>query len=148
MVAVSDFSGLVSSAWALASAAAIAPMVSLDRCIARLHAAQQIKTDRARFGPLGADAMAECFLGILRHQDFEFSSGLLMVQEGRAGLAKHPRQFGPGIGCAHVDDADRCDPRPWWFGPIEARGLATLHTAPELLFRRQQQMLVEAIGGD
>src|ERR1019366_7739889 len=46
MVAVSDFSGLVSSAYALASAAAIAPMVSLDRCIARLHAAQQIKTDR------------------------------------------------------------------------------------------------------
>src|ERR1039457_998197 len=46
MVAVSDFSGLVSSACALASAAAIAPMVSLDRCIARLHGAQEIKTDR------------------------------------------------------------------------------------------------------
>src|SRR5450830_612703 len=90
MVAVSDFSGLVSSACALASAAAIAPMVSLDRCIARLHAAQQIKTDCPRFGPLGADAMAEGFLGVLWHQDFEFSSGLLMVQEGRAGLAKHP----------------------------------------------------------
>ena len=57
MVAVSDFSGLVISACALANAAAIAPMVSLDRCIARLHGAQEIKTDRPRFGTLGADAM-------------------------------------------------------------------------------------------
>jgi hypothetical protein len=40
MIAISDFSGLVSSACALASAAAIAPMVSLDRCMApcTLHA--------------------------------------------------------------------------------------------------------------
>src|ERR1039457_2587910 len=144
MVAVSDFSGLVSSACALASAAAIAPMVSLDRCIARLHGAQQIETDRPRFGPLGANAMAEGFLGILRHQDFEFSSSLLMVQEGRAGLAKHPRQFGPGIGSAHINDPHRCNPRPWWFRPKEARGLATFHTPPELLFRGQQQMLVKA----
>src|ERR1019366_5248259 len=58
MVAVSDFSGLVSSACALASAAAIAPMVSLDRCIARLHV-EEIETDRPRFGPPGADAMTE-----------------------------------------------------------------------------------------
>src|SRR5664280_1704991 len=127
MVAVSDFSGLVSSACALASAAAIAPMVLLDRCIARLHGAQQIKTDRPRFGPLGANSMAEGFLGILRHQDFEFRFGPLMVQEGRAGLTEHPRQFGPGIGCGHVDDPYRCDPRPWRLGPVEARGLTTLH---------------------
>src|ERR1035437_5555414 len=100
MVAVSDFSGLVSSACALASAAAIAPMVSLDRCIARLHV-EEIETDRPRFGPLGADAMAEGFLGVLRHQDFELGFGPFMVQEGRAGLTKTPRQFSPGIGCAH-----------------------------------------------
>src|SRR3954467_11466856 len=36
MVAVSDFSGLASSIWALASAPAIAPMVSLERCIGDL----------------------------------------------------------------------------------------------------------------
>src|ERR1035437_8311683 len=148
MVAVSDFSGLVISACALASAAAIAPMVLLDRSIARLHGAQLFETDGPRFGPLGADAMAEGFLGILRHQDFEFPFGPFMVEEGRVGLAKHPRQFGPGIGCTHINDAHRCDPRPWWLGPIEARGLATLHTPPELLFRGQQQMLVEAIGVD
>src|SRR5450759_4659464 len=148
MVAVSDFSGLVSSACALASAAAKAPMVSLEWCMAVLHGAQQIKTDRPGFGPLGADAMAEGFLGILRHQDFEFGFGPFMVQEGRAGLAKYPRQFGPGIGRAHINDPHRRDPRSWWFDAIEARGLATLHTPPELLFRGQQQLLVEAIGGD
>src|SRR5450759_351754 len=148
MVAVSDFSGLVSSACALASAAAKAPMVSLEWCMAVLHGAQQIKTDRPGFGPLGADAMAEGFLGILRHQDFEFGFGPFMVQEGRASLAKHPRQFGPGIGCAHIDDPHRRDPGPWCFGAEQARGLTILNAPPELLFCRQQQMLVEAIGGD
>src|ERR1019366_3858447 len=122
MVAVSDFSGLVSSAWALASAAAMVPIVSLEWCTAVLHGAQEIKTDRPRFGPFGADAVAKGFLGILRHQDLEFGFGPFMFQEGRAGLAKHPRQFGPGIGSAHINDAHRCDPGPWWFGPIEARG--------------------------
>src|SRR5450759_4941215 len=127
MVAVSDFSGLVISACALASAAAIAPMVSLEWCTTVLHAAQKIKTDRPRFGSLSADAMAEGFLGVLRHQDFEFHFGPLMVQESRAGLAKHPRQFCPGIGCAHVDDAHRCNPWPGWFSAKQARGLAALH---------------------
>ena len=47
MVATSDFSGLVSSACALASAAAIAPIVSLDRCMALLRR-EKIETDRAR----------------------------------------------------------------------------------------------------
>ena len=37
---MSDFSGLVSSAWALASAAAMAPIDSLDRCMAGLHLEQ------------------------------------------------------------------------------------------------------------
>ena len=48
MVAVSDFSGLISSPWALASAAAMAPINSLERCMAPLHA-QNIETHRARF---------------------------------------------------------------------------------------------------
>ena len=90
--------------------------------------------------------MAEGFLGILRHQDFELGFGPFMLEEGRASLAKHPRQLGPGIGCTHITDADRCNPRPWWFDAIEARRLANLHAPPELLFRGQQQMLVEAVG--
>src|SRR5258706_11918916 len=37
IVAVSDFSGLASSIWALASAPAIAPMVWLELCMTGLH---------------------------------------------------------------------------------------------------------------
>src|ERR1019366_4451650 len=103
MVAVSDFSGLTSLACALASAPASAATDSLDRGIAELHV-EEIEADRPRFGPLGADAMAEGFLGILRHQDFELGFGPFMLHEGRAVFAEHPRQFGPGIGCAHVAD--------------------------------------------
>ena len=71
MVAVSDFAGLVMSAWALARAAAIAPMVSLQRCMASLHI-QQIEADGTGFGALGPNAVADRLLGILRHQAFEF----------------------------------------------------------------------------
>jgi hypothetical protein len=46
IVAVSDFSGLVSSAWALARAAAIAPIESLDRCMAILPD-EQLKGHRS-----------------------------------------------------------------------------------------------------
>ncbi len=46
MVAVSDFSGFVSSAWALASAPEMLPIVSLERCMARALHAQDIKAHR------------------------------------------------------------------------------------------------------
>src|SRR5262249_5623398 len=46
IVAVSDFSGLTSSAWALARAEARAPTDSLDRCMARLRF-QDIEAYRA-----------------------------------------------------------------------------------------------------
>ena len=46
MVAVRDFSGLAISAWALASAAASAPTLSLERCMAGLHV-QNLKADGA-----------------------------------------------------------------------------------------------------
>src|SRR5262245_54196104 len=51
-VAVSDFSGLMSSAWALAKADASAATVSLDRGMAGL-ALEHIKAHRARFRALG-----------------------------------------------------------------------------------------------
>jgi hypothetical protein len=46
MVPTRDFSGLTSSACALARAAAIVPIVSLERCTAALHL-EQIKADGA-----------------------------------------------------------------------------------------------------
>src|ERR1700678_4211788 len=87
MVATSDFSGLASSACALARAAAIAPIVSLDRCIAAFPS-EEIKADRARLRALAANAVAGCFLGVLRHQRLEFGLGSFMVEKGGTGGAE------------------------------------------------------------
>src|SRR6266566_73695 len=78
MVATSDFSGLVSSACALASAAAMVPMDSLERCMAALHA-QDIKAHRTGFGSFGSDAMAHRLFGVLGHKRLEFRLGVLML---------------------------------------------------------------------
>ena len=87
MLGVSDFSGLVSSACALASAAAIAPIVSLDRCMARLHV-EKIEADRARLGAFGANAVSRGFLGVLGHQPFQLRLGALVFEEGGAGRSE------------------------------------------------------------
>src|ERR1700693_3233602 len=97
MTAVSDFSGLVISAWALARAAAMAPMVSLERCMAHLHV-QEVKADGAGFGPLGSHNVAGCLLGVFRHQCLQFELRALVLQECRSGPAKLPGEFRPGVG--------------------------------------------------
>src|SRR5262249_45173679 len=114
MVAVSDFSGLVSSACALASAAAIAPIDSLDCCMARLGPglAEEFEADRARLRSLSPDSMAKCFFGVLRDQALQFGLGLLMVQESRPGSAVDTGKCRPGVRCAHVDDANGVNARP------------------------------------
>jgi hypothetical protein len=58
MVAVSDFFGLMSSAWALARAAASAATVSLDRAMGGL-CVQHIKTHGPRFRALGFHTMPD-----------------------------------------------------------------------------------------
>ena len=65
-VAVSDFSGLTSSACALAKAAANAATDSLDRGM-RSHLIKDIKAYRARFRALGAHPMANGLLCVFRH---------------------------------------------------------------------------------
>src|SRR5271166_3185809 len=112
MVATSAFSGLVSSAWALASAEAIAPIVSLDRCMAPLPTGEKIEADRPRLRPFGPNPVAGGFLGVLGHQGFELGFGSLVVEEGGAGRAEEAGELGPGIGPAHVDDPNRFNPRP------------------------------------
>src|SRR5271163_2096195 len=101
MVATSDFSGLVSSACAFASAAAIAPIVSLDRCIAVLLG-EKIKADRARLRALGANAMASRLLGVLRHQGLQLGLGAFVVEKCGPGGAKEAGKFRPRIGLPHV----------------------------------------------
>src|SRR5271165_4975012 len=95
MVAHSDFSGLTSSAWAFASAAAIAPIVSLDRCTGPLPVGEKIKADRARLRSLGADAVAGRFLCVLRHQGFELGFRPLVIEKGGARGAEETGEFRP-----------------------------------------------------
>src|SRR6266404_5394269 len=101
MVAIRDFSGFVSSPWALARAAAMAAIDSLQRCIGHLH---QVEADGAGFGAFCAQAMADRFLGILRHQLLELSLGTFMFLKGRAGASKGSCEFRPTVRCGHIDD--------------------------------------------
>src|SRR5262249_21628735 len=146
-VATSDFSGLVSSACALASAAAMVPMVSLERCMAALHA-QDIKAHRTGFGSSGSDAMPDRLLGVLGHKRLELRLGILMLEVSLARAPKHTSEFRPSIGWADVDDPHRFDP---WAGRLESkqsRGLAILNAAPEFFLGREQEVLVEGISRD
>src|SRR6516165_11512274 len=111
MVAVSDFSGLMSSAWALAKAEASAATDSLDRGMDGLHL-QHIKGHRPRFRALGFHAMPDGLPGILRHQCFELAFGPFVVEKGATGIAEERGKLGPGVGRAHIDDADGLDARP------------------------------------
>src|SRR3954451_10330560 len=105
MVATSDFSGLVSSPWALASAAAIAPMLSLQRCMVGLHL-QEIKADRAGLGALGAQAVTDRFFRVFRHELLQICFGSLVLDKGGPGAAEGTCKLGPGIRAAHVNNAD------------------------------------------
>src|ERR1700690_2571256 len=133
MVAVRDFSGLTSSACALAKAAARLAMDGLDLCTAALHA-QQIKAHRPRLRALGPDAMANRLLGILGHQPLQFGLGLFMFEMSRTGPREGSCELCPGVGGAHVDNADRLDAWLGRFDPKQPGRLATLNAAPELPF--------------
>src|SRR6516162_11233854 len=67
MVATIDFSGLTSSTCARARAAARLPMEPLDCCMSILGI-QKLEGDGAGFGALGAHAVANCLLRVLRHE--------------------------------------------------------------------------------
>src|SRR6516164_3693970 len=96
MVAVNDFSGFTSSAWALAKAEASAATDSLDRGMSGLRL-QHIKAHRSRFRALGFHAMSDGLLGILGHQGFELAFRPLVVEKGAPGVAEEPGELGPGI---------------------------------------------------
>src|SRR5215471_4480442 len=96
MVAVSDFSGLTSSAWALAKAEASAATVSLDRGMTGLQV-EHIEAHRACFRTLGAHAMPNGLLGILGHQGFELALGPFVVEKGAPGIAEERGELGPRV---------------------------------------------------
>src|SRR6516162_6078595 len=111
MVAVSDFSGLMSSACALAKAEASAATVSLDRGMGCLYL-QHIKAHRPRFRALGLHAVPDGLPGILRHQRFELAFRPFVVEKGAPGVAEQRGELGPGIRGAHINDADGLDTGP------------------------------------
>src|SRR5580692_10557149 len=145
MVATSDFSGLTSSACALAKAAARLAMDGLDLCTAALHA-EEVEAHRARFRALGPDAMPSRLLGILWHQTLQSCFGLFMFEVRRTGPRENRSELRPGIGGAHVDDADGLDAGLWRLDPKQPRWLAALDTAPELAPCGDDEVLIERIG--
>src|SRR5437660_10042305 len=88
MVAERDFSGLVNSTCALASAPAIAPIVSLERCMACLLRLDEVEAHCAGLRALGAYPMAEGFLRIFGDQVLELGLGLLMLERSLPGIAE------------------------------------------------------------
>src|SRR5271169_3850691 len=106
MVATSDFSGLVSSACALANAAARQAMDSLDHCMTALLD-EEVEANGAGLRALGADAMADRLLGILRNQPFQFGLSVFVLQVGLARPGKDAGKFRPGVGAAHIENPDR-----------------------------------------
>src|SRR5260370_22186663 len=94
IVAVRDFSGLVSSPWALARAAAIAPMLSLERCIGALHL-HHFKADRARLRAFGPQTIPAGLLGVLPHQFFQVVLAAFMLLVGWPGPAEHGCKLRP-----------------------------------------------------
>src|SRR5215471_9671915 len=147
MVAVKDFPGLMSPAWALANAEAKAATVSLDRGMGRLRL-QHIKAHRPRLRALGFHAVPDGLPGILGHQGFELAFGPFVVEKGGPGVAEEHRELRPGIRRAHIDSTDGLDARPWRLGIDQMGRFARLHAAPELLFRRHENAKIKWVHRD
>ncbi len=122
-------------------------MEPLDCCMAILGI-QELKGDGAGFGALGAHAMADGLLRVLRHEAFQFSLGALVFEKCRVCSSKRAGEFCPGIGCAHIDDADRRNARLRRLDAKEGRGLAALDTTPEFALSGDNEVLVERIRRD
>ena len=78
--------------------------------------------------------------------NLEKATSTLPPVEDAAGPPAPERLPTPGV--RTIDDPYRFDPWPRRFNAEEARGLATLDATPELLFRGEQEVLVERIGGN
>src|SRR5260221_12330030 len=137
MVAVSDFSGLTSSAWAFAKAEASAGTDSLNRCMARLRL-QDIEAHGAGSRALGPYSMPDRLFGVLGDECLELALGPLMIKKGAAGAAEQRGKLRPRGRQTHVYATDCLDPRPRWLGIDEVGRLAGLDAAPEFLFGRYQ----------
>src|SRR5262245_31258059 len=147
IVAVSDFSGLTSSAWAFAKAEARAATDSLDRCTACFRF-QDIKAHCAGSGALSAHPVSDRLLGVLGNERLKLTFRPFVIEEGATGIAKQRRELGPGVRGTHVDNADRLDTSSRRLGIDEVGSLAGLDAPPEFLFGRYQNSQIERVHGD
>src|SRR5690242_19802656 len=129
----------------MAKAAANEAIDSLDRCMRSFHV-EEVETHRAGFRPPGADPMPDRLLGVLRHQAFEFSLGLLVLEMYSPGPRKDTGELRPRVGGVHVDNAYRLESRSWRFDPKQGRSLSTLNATPELALGGEDEMLIKRIG--
>src|SRR5215213_4993563 len=106
---------------------------------------EEIKADGTRLRALGPNAVTDRLFGILRHQGFQLSLGLLMLEKGLPGVAEHVGELRPGIRRAHVDYAHRLDPPPRRLNAEQVRGCAARDAVPELPLCRYQQALLGRI---
>ena len=81
-----------------------------------------VETDGARLRALGADAMSEGLLSVLRHEGLQFGTGGLVRRMCIAGADEHGRMFRPGVRGGHVDDAEE---RPLAVGGSTSKGCGT-----------------------
>src|ERR1700688_151274 len=89
--------------------------------------------------------MASCLLRILGHQALELRLGLLVFEVRIPAADKDAREFGPGIGGAHIDNANRLDSRLWRVDTEKGRGLAAFDTTPELPLGGDDEMLIQGV---
>jgi hypothetical protein len=90
--------------------------------------------------------MADSVLCIFGHQSFQLSLGFFVLEIGRLSPGKDCGEIRPGIGGAHIDNANRIHARSRRLDPKQGRGLATLDAAPELAFGGDNEVLVQRIG--
>ena len=110
---------------------------------------KEIEADGAGFRALGPDAMPDRLLGIFGHEPLEFGLGILVLQKGRAGLARRR----PANSAQELDElmsTTRTASMRARGGSSQeqARRLAALNAAPELFLGCEQEVLVERISRD
>ena len=147
MVALRDFSGLVSSPWALARPLRWRRWSHWSGASADLHF-HQIKADRTGFRSLGPKSVAGRFLGIFRHQFLEVGLGAFVLLMGGSGPAEGSANSAQELE-ALISTIRTASSRGRGGSTPNSRGsFAALDAAPELLLRREEQMLVQRIGMD
>ena len=119
-------------------------MEPLDCCMAIL-VLEELKRDSPRLRPLGAHAVANRLLSILRYKALQFSLGPFVLEKGRMGAGERGGKLRPSIGSAHINDSDSFYSRLRRVDAEQARRLTVFHAAPKLALGRDDKVLVKWI---